>query len=368
MSRRADAHLRLATPADEASLRRLSAGVAMPGGVAIRFARDPDYFLANTILGDSCEVLVAEAADDGHLLGVVCRARRRVYLGGRASHVAYVGHLRIAPEGRGGSLLARGARWLREHSRPDELHLGVIAAENPRAAGALVGHRPPAGAKVVCLTGLTTCALLVRRVPPRCVAGLRVAAAARGDHARVLDFWAREGGRRELFPVTDPEDFGGVALRGLGGEDLLLAWRGTELVGSVAVWDQSSFKQEIVAAFSPRLRRLAPIYQLLARLVGAPPLTPPGAAIPLACAARLCVAGDDPVVLRALLRAALRRAQVQGQAFLMVGVADGDPIGRVVKRFWHIPYRSALYALAWDHDPARDFVGDRPLYIEIATL
>jgi len=368
MNRFIDAHLRLATPADEAALRALSAAVAMPGAVAVRFAREPDYFLGNSVLGDACEVLVAEDAVAGQLLGVVCRARRSVYVGGQAARVAYVGQLRIAPEGRGGVLVTRGARWLRDRAYPDELHLGVVAAENPRAAGALVGRRPPAGGRVVCLTTLTSYALLVRPRPPPRVAGLRLAAAVPEDHPALLDFWAREGPRRDLFPVTDAQDLTGAALRGLASGDLLLAWRAGEIVGSVAVWDQSGFKQEIVDAYGPGLRRLRPLYNLLARLLGARPLTPPGAAIPLACAARLCVMGDDPTVLRALLQAALRRAHAQGQAFLMVGMADADPLAALVRRLWHVPYRSALYALGWDHDPTTRFVGDRPIYVEIAAL
>jgi hypothetical protein len=359
--------LRLATAADDAALRALTAAVAMPGAVSVRFAREPNYFLADPTLGDPCQVLVAERCSDGRILGVVCRAERRVYLAGRPTRVTYLGHLRIDPLARGRGLLGRGARWLRAHAEAGELSLGVIAAANPRAAGALMGRRPPAGARLARIASLTTYALLVGRVRPARVAGLRTAAARLADYPAVLKFWEREGARRDGFPVTDPGDLGGPALRGLAADDLLLVWRGGRIVGSLAVWDQRAYKQEIVDAFSPRLARLRPLYNLLARAIGARPLTPVGEAIALACAARVCVAGDDPRVLRSLLQAGLARAGEQGQAFLMLGLASTDPLVPAVQRFWHVAYRSNLVALAWDHDPAGRFSG-RPSYVEIASL
>ena len=44
--------LRWATPADEPDIRALVGSVPMPGAVTVRFAREPDYFLGATIMGD----------------------------------------------------------------------------------------------------------------------------------------------------------------------------------------------------------------------------------------------------------------------------------------------------------------------------
>jgi hypothetical protein len=51
--------LRWATPDDEPDIRALVGSVPMPGAVAVRFAREPDYFLGAAIMGDPCDVLVA---------------------------------------------------------------------------------------------------------------------------------------------------------------------------------------------------------------------------------------------------------------------------------------------------------------------
>jgi hypothetical protein len=51
----------------------------------------------------------------------------------------------------------------------------------------------------------------------------------------------------------------------------------------------------------------------------------------------------------------------------MLGLADEDPLLRVARRWLHVTYRSDLYALSWDDDPATR-LDTRIPYIEIGTL
>jgi len=63
----------------------------------------------------------------------------------------------------------------------------------------------------------------------------------------------------------------------------------------------------------------------------------------------------------------MTRPRERGKAFLMVGLADEDPLLPVVRRWLHVTYRSDLFTLAWDG--ARVPVPDgRIPRIEIATL
>jgi hypothetical protein len=360
--------IRLATPADEPDIRALVGSVAMPGDVAVRFAREPDYFCGTTIMGDPCDVLVGRRMPDGALAGIACRAERQAFVSGVESPLGYIGQIRIAEEFRGRWLVPRGARFMRELSPPGLLYFGVIARENPRAAGALVGVRPPAGIRAVRVSGITTCAIVLRRRRAVRAPGVTVRPASAETLPDVVAFLRAEGARRQFFPAYTLGDFtGGTALRGLVAEDVLVARRTDRIVGVIAVWDQSAYKQDVVAAYGPALRRARPLYDLAARAVGARPLTPPGEAIPLAFAACVCVADDDPDVMRMLVSAATRAAYEGGKAYLMVGLADADPLLAAARAFVHFTYRSDLYALSFDDDPAARLDGRVP-YIEIATL
>jgi hypothetical protein len=360
--------VRLAGPDDEPEIRALVGATAMPGAVAVRFAREPDYFLGATIMGDPCDVVVVRERDSGRLAGFGCRGERRAFVNGREERVGYIGQIRAAERYRGRWLAQRAMVWLRESGNAQLLYYGVVARENPRAREVLVGRRAPGAPVRTRLAGLTTCAILLRpRRLPR-VSGVDVEPGSAEDLPEIVGFVRAEGARRQLFPVYGVEDFAdGRSLRGLAPEDLAVARRGGRIVGVMAAWDQAAYKQDVVAAYGPTLRRLRPFYDITARALGARPLTPPGSAIPLAFAACTAVADDDPAVLNALLAACAERARQGDKAFLMVGLADEDPLLPVVRRWLHVTYRSDLFTLAWDGAPVPVPDGRVPR-IEIATL
>lgn len=360
--------IRLATRSDEPEIRALVASVPMPGSVTVRFAREPDYFLGTTVMGDPCDVIVARRIADGALVGMACRAERRSFINGAEATTGYLGQIRIAPEFQGRWLVQRGARLVREMSREGLVYLGVIAAENPRARRVLVEHRPPAGLRAVRLSGLTTCAILLRPRRLRRAPGVEVRAASVAELPRLAAFLAANGPRRQLFPAYSLDDFtGGTMLRGLAPEDVMVAWRGGEIVGCMAAWDQAAYKQDIVEGYSRTLVRMRPVYDLAARLLGAQLLTKRGEAIPLAFGACVCVARDDPAVAAALVAACARHAYARSKAYLMLGFADEDPLLQVARRWLHVTYRSDIYAFSWSVDPAAVLDGRVP-YVEVATL
>ena len=360
--------VRLATPADEPEVRALVGATTMPGAVAVRFAREPDYFLGTTIMGDPCDVVVVRERRTGRLAGFGCRAERRAFVNGREERIGYIGQIRAAEGYHGRWLVQRAMAWLRESGHTDLLYCGVVARENPRARELLVGRRAPGAPVRTRLAGLTTCAILLRpRRPPR-IPGLDVEPGSAASIPEIVAFLREEGPRRQLFPAYRVEDFmDGRTLRGLAPGDLAVARRGGRIVGVMAAWDQAAYKQDLVAGYGPTLRRLRPGYDALARVLGARPLTPPGSAIPLSFAACTAVAGDDRAVMRALVAACAERARRRGKAFLMLGLADEDPLLRVVRRWLHVTYRSDLFTLAWDGATMPVPDGRVPA-IEIATL
>jgi len=360
--------LRWARNGDEPEIRALIGSVAMPGAVAVRFAREPNYFLGTGIMGNPCDVLVARHQPDGQLAGIACRAESNAFVNGRDGMLGYIGQIRVAQEFRGRWLVNQGAEMFREASPPGLLYFGVIASENPRARQLLVGSRPPAGLHVKYISGLTTCAILLRPMRESHTPGIAVTPGSPETLEEIVAFLRQNGSRRQFFPVYSMDDFtGGTKLRGLNPQDIMIARRGGKIVGVMAVWDQAAYKQDIIDSYGPMLRRLRPAYDLVARLLRASPLTPPGEIMPLAFASCICVADDDPAVMQALISACVKNACGRGKAYLMLGLADGDPLLPAVKRHLHVEYHSDLYALAWD-DGVIDQVDGRIPYIEIATL
>jgi len=360
--------LQWATPSDEPDIRALVGTVPMPGSVSIIFAREPDYFLGTTIMGDPCDVLLVRQQSDGQLAGIACRTERRAYLNRQESALGYIGQIRVAEGFRGNWIVHRGAKWFKDISPPNLLYIGVIASENPRARKLLVGPRLPGGLQVAGKWGITTCAILLRSRRVLRIPGIEVQPGSLETLGVIAAYLRLEGPRRQFFPVYTHKDFlEGIKLRGLKPEDIMVARRGNTIVGIMAVWDQAAYKQDIIDSYGPELRLLSPFYNLAARFIQAQPLTPPGQAIPLAFASCICVTEDDKAVTRALLSACLQNAFTRGKAFLMVGLADIDPLLPVVRRFLHITYHSELYAVSWSGKTGNLLDNQIP-YIEIATL
>jgi hypothetical protein len=368
MSSESKFEFKWATADDEPDIRALVGSVPMPGTVSVRFAREPDYFPGATIMGDPCDVLIVRHRPDSQLAGIACRAERRAYINGQESSLGYIGQARVVPEFQGNRLVRRGAKRFKDVSPPGLLYMGVIASENPRAREVFVGAWLPEGLHTTHVCGLTTCAILLRPLRTYHAPDVKVQYGSQEILEEIVGFLQEHGPRRQLFPAYTLKDFtDGERMRGLRPQDIMVARRGIELVGVMAVWDQGAYKQDIVDSYGPGLSRIRPFYNLLARLFGAQPLTPPGEAIPLAFAACVCVAEDDRDVMRALLSACMRNARERGKAFLMLGLANDDPLLPVARRHLHIPYHSELFAVSWSNDPA-DILDGRIPYIEIATL
>ena len=357
-----------ATPGDEPDIRALVGSVPMPGAVSIRFAREPDYFLGTTIMGDPCDVLVVRHRLDGKLAGIACRAERRAYLNGQEAPLGYIGQIRVAKSFQGNWIVHRGAKYFRDASPPDLLYTGVISSGNPRARKLLVGARLPGGLHIAGCWGMTTCAIPLRARRVLHMPGVDVRPGSPETLGDIVEYLHLQGPRRQFFPAYRLEDFnGGARLRGLRPEDIMVARRGDTVVGIMAAWDQGAYKQDIIDSYGQKLRLLRPLYNLAARLIRAQPLTPLGQAIPLAIASCICVTEDDQSIMKALLSACLQNAYLRGKAFLMIGLVEGDPLLTVARRHFHITYRSELFAVSWSGKSV-SLLDNRVPYIEIATL
>jgi hypothetical protein len=192
----------------------------------------------------------------------------------------------------------------------------------------------------------------------------------------VVSFLRREGRRRQFFPALTEADFGpGDPGAGPQPGDVVIARRKGQIAGVAALWDQGAQKQTVVRGYRGALSWLRPAYNLGARLMGAPtvPLPAPGSPLRSAFASFLTVAEDDPLTCRALLRALLGLAAARGQAYVLLGLAEGDPLLEVGRRFPHVAYGSTLYTVRLPDGGSGgsgglDGLDGRPAQVEIATL
>lgn len=366
----------LATEADDADLRRVLAETPMPGRISVSFRREPSYFSAAEVDGRVRQVVAARDLDSGRIVGFGSRSVTQRYVNGLPTPIGYLSSLRLLAEHRNRGLVARGYAYFRRLHADGRapLYLTTIADGNVLALTLLTSARAglpryhPAGR-------FLTAAIPWPKNPPRApgAAGessrCQVRMAMMADRPAVLDFFHRVGPRRQFFPCYGPDDLftPGGALRGLLPHDVVLAIRDGVIVGTLATWDQSGFRQMVVHGYEPPLRWVRPVYNAWARWSGGTRLPGPGDAFRYRYAAVPLVEDDDPAVFAELLDAILTR---DGKCdYLLIGLHQSDPLLSVVRRRRATWYTTHLFHVSWDDgEPVRQSLDDRPPYLELGSL
>jgi hypothetical protein len=367
--------LELAQASDDAALRAVMAATPMAGRLSVCFTREPSFFEAAAIEGRFHQTAVArDLSQEGRVIGLGSRSISPAYVNGEPMPVGYLSSLRLLPEYRGGTLLARAYRFL-HHLHADgraRLYVTTIAEGNQPALRALAAGRRELPAYHDAGRYFTMLLPLHRgnsRLPSQAPIDVRIAEAS--DFELLLEFWNRVGRQWQFFPELSREDFGGEqpAFRDLPWSHLLLAFRGDTLCGTLGLWNQQRFRQTRVTAYSPTLRFARPLLNLVAHFRRQPPLPPLGEPVRYVTAALPVVAQDDSEALAALLDNAQSSPLHPDQRFLAIGMHQQDPLRTVVWQRHTAQYVTRAFIVCWsDGESLRDQLDGRPIYLELGRL
>jgi hypothetical protein len=185
--------------------------------------------------------------------------------------------------------------------------------------------------------------------------------------AEALNDWNR---RHQFAPPYDARDLMGRThlLPGFAWRDLLVVRDGDSIVGTLGIWDQRSFKQTVVAGYSPRMRLTRMPYNGYAAVRGLPGLPPAGDSVATVHGAFLSAAGDDPAIADALVAAARARWGGRGISYLAIGVAADHPLAAALSRHASRELHSLAYAVYWPDGQRPSFDRRRRIHLETATL
>ncbi|MCL4201605.1 MAG: hypothetical protein KJ000_03870 [Pirellulaceae bacterium] len=365
----------LATPDDDAQLRRILAVTPMDGAMSVSLRREPSYFDAAVVEGPFHQTIVARDRSSGRIAAMGARGVRLRWVGGEPVAVGYLSGLRCLPEYRGSGVIPRGYRFFRQlhGDQRTSVYLTTIADRNTAAIRLLTSGRAglpqyhDVGRYITVAIPIPSSRRAARSLPGK----VTIRPAEPADMAGVLDFWNTVGPRRQFFPVYSTEDFfhSAATFRDLRPGDLLLAFRGQQLVGTLAGWDQTAFRQIVVERYCTALRWSRWAYNAWAAIRRQPRLPRPGRMFRWLTAALVVISEDDPSVFEALLDAALVRAAGHGWDCLLVGMHEADPLLACVRRRQAISYDTRCYVVCWsDGEAFRKRLDDRPLYLELGCL
>jgi hypothetical protein len=351
----------LAGPADDAGIRGLVRRQTLPGRIRLALPREPDFSLGCAVTGDDCRIVVARSVDDGAIVGVACRSIRHVFVNGREQRVGYLGQLRIDERFRGRWLVSRGFSLLARIDREDPvpLYLASIVDGNDEATGVLVARGRRCFPSFREGARYQTLALPLRRAKAPLGGPEEIVPGTLDQLGEVARFLQTTGARRQFCSVWTEETLRHLGPLGLHTESMRIARRDGRIVGVVALWDQSAYKQAVVRGYSGWLKAIAPLTNL--------PRV--GQEVRSAYASLVCIADDDAMVFGRLLRTVYNLAHARCFDYLLVGLDARDPLLRIVGTYSHVAYPSRFYVGSWPSgDRPYEQFDDRPAYVDIATL
>lgn len=362
----------LATPSDDADLRRVLAATPMEGRVRVSFRREPSWFHAAQVDGDGQQVVACRDTESGRIVGFGSRSFRQLYVDREPSRVGYLSSLRLLADYRNRGLIARGYAYFRRLHRDGAVpyYLTTIAAGNTKAMQTLTAGR--AGLPHYVPIGLYhTLAIPLATRRQASNTSIRVRRATAADLPALLDWFQTHGPERQFFPVIHSDTFGeNSPFLGMQLSDLWLAWRETELLGTLAAWDQHAYKQNIVEGYQGALAYLRPALNTWWAWRGQPQLPAPGTELRFSTAALTVVKDNSPPVLEALLKTVTHELDETSQGdYLLLGLHERDPLLPLARSWSTACYTTHVYLVSWsDPDELQAIGARRTPYLELGTL
>ena len=358
----------LATEADDSELRALLRHISMPGNITLAFLREPSFFLAEQAGSAASQVITCKDRQKGQLVGMGSRSIRCVYIDGKPANVGYLSMLRGVPQARSNIGLARGYQYLKELHGDGAVpyYFTSIMDDNTDAKALLTSGR--AGLPVYKPAAhLITYLIPLIKKRGRQKFRNEVSRGNPGLLPQAVAFLREWNGRYQFAPVYTQQDLLGQSnlLPAFSWENLYVYRENGKVLGTLGVWDQQSFKQTAVTAYSRRMEVIRPFYNLFAYVRGIPRLPRAGANINILYAAFL---SGVKSVFAELLKQACIDWSGKGYDYLSVGFCEDNELSSIASRYATQRIASTLYIVYWQDSGVLLPETNRPVHLEIATL
>lgn len=341
----------VATPENDAAIRRLLRDNPTPGEISLSFEREPNYFYS---AGSDDQTIVAFEQNRLVCMGR-CSTRKR-FINGQPRRAGYLSELRLDASVQGRfDILRRGYQFFHElqSDAPADFYFTSIAADNARSIRFL--ERGVAGLPFYKFNSEFVTLLIPTKPGP--------VEATPTSTEEICAFLCEQGAKGQLACHSPT-----LAESGLSPDDFQIVRHQSKIVGCAALWDQRTFRQTVIRGYGLKLTLLRPWINAAARIFHTPTLPAVGSTLSYAFVSPL-VASDDSMLV-SLLDQCRNRAAAAGLDFITVGFAAADSrLAAARRHFRRREYVSRIYQVFWPDLPLTPIVlDDRLLNLEVALL
>ena len=363
--------VREATDRDNAKLIALTAACPMRGDLTLRIDRGPNFFALHRLEGERTHLGVVDR--DGIIAGCIALSERRSYVDGVATTTGYGGDFKVHPSYRNTLIADELFRYATDKCR-------AMPSGTPVMITVLAGNKAmerrldgPRGLvpfqKLATIRTHSISVLWKRRLGA--ASGMTIARAKWSDLDDMVELWQRVAPLRQFAPVLDANSMAKMITSSPGlhiSSFLLSRARDGELLGCMAVWDQSQVKQLYVDRYSRRMSAVRRCFNALSPVIGSERMPASGEPLRHRTVFNVCVPGDRPDVLRALLVTAHNELRGAACSFFNIGLDLRDPLTSALSGFLAQPTDVNAYISAVENPPAIESLQSLPLHYEIALV
>jgi hypothetical protein len=362
--------IELATREDDAGIRALLRENPVSGSMSVTFEREPSFFDSCVVRGDF-QVGLARDSAMGKVIGLGTRSVAPAFINGKETLLGYLSDLRLQPEYRGGTLVARAYRLLRDMHGDGctRLYATVIFADNQQAIGTIATAR--AGLPVYHDIGRFHCpGINLGRPRPAVPTEIEITRGSPALLPQIIECLNRNGRRKQLAPVHSMTDFVSGRWKGFAPGDFLVALRHGTVVGVVGLWDQREFRQTRIAGYSGKLRTLLPIANIARRVAGRGSYPSVGDELRYLYLCFIAIDDDELHIFSVLLRLAYNEACIRRHCiYLMAGLHERDPLIAALRDYRLTAFNARGFIVSFPEDePEFRKLDDRVPYLELATF
>lgn len=361
---------RQASEDDNAHILKLIEQTPQQGMVTLNFERHPNFFYGAHVTAQEPYIIIGVDDKDGTVASISCNGKREVFVNGAKKDVRYANDLRISSNQRGGRLLLKTFKESKSAlDYPDQYSQTVILEDNAASITTVASGR--GGLATYYPYGKLTTYMVATSfdLAPSTKNNLAIRSATDADISAMQALYDQEAPKKQFYPVYDFSDIGrSPYYRGLSIDDYYLAFEGEKLVGILGKWKQKAFKQTRIVDYPPWMTIARPLYNIWCRFFGGFPLPTKGKVADYVSLHTLIANNNDPQILCALLKYARRDIHRLGEATMLLGIADGDPLNGALKGFRYQTMRSNHYVARFGDDITKELDPSLPLYLEVSRL
>lgn len=364
---------RIAEQEDNQAIQSMLASHPLPGNISISFRRQPNYFYSSAVEGRENQTIICE--DQAKMAGFFSRSISPVYFNGKVQNIGYLGSLRVDKDYHGQGVLAGGWEYLAQLDADAKVPLYVVSiiADNKRAISILTKsstklNRPNFLFYKKFVTDLL---YLTSKQKIDKYKSVEIIKANPDLLTEMLACLKRNAERKQFYPYYEQLDFTkqNDYFRGFKLEDVYLAIKKDKVIGMLAKWDQSDFKQTIVEAYNGKMKIFKPLYNFSARFSHYAPLPNIGKRFNYFYISTIAIDNDDNSVFKLLINKIYNDNLEQGYSYLILGLTEDNPWLHLLKSFKQFKYISNLYLASYPkNDNIIKNIDQRPAYLEVARM